>query len=133
MFLAAPRGLSLAVIFGLTACALAQPVCPVDEVIVRGRIDHPPSNANVRVQLVYANNVQGESGDITPETEKFTLALDFLTQSRKPIINSAFGKFERRPISVIVTLSNSAQNREYDRISFDFQTDFKMADPTHTL
>jgi hypothetical protein len=88
MFLAATKSFSV-VLFFLTPFAFAQPVCPVDQIVVRGRIDHPPSNAKVRVQLVYAKNMPGESGDITPETERFSLPVDFLTRSREPIVNNA--------------------------------------------
>ena len=68
------------------SCASANSQCPIDEVVVKGRIDYPPANAQVRLQLIYAKNMPGESGDITPETDRFTLPVDFLTQSRKPEI-----------------------------------------------
>jgi len=74
MFLMAPKNFGSIAIFILSVCAFAQPLCSVDEVIVRGRIDRPPKNAEVRVQLVYAKDKPGESGDITPETDKFSLS-----------------------------------------------------------
>ena len=128
MFLTAPKNFGSIAIFVLPVCAFAQPLCPVDEVVVRGRIDRPPRNAEVRVQLVYTNDKPGESGDITPETDKFSLPVEFLTQSREPIVNGSFGKCGRKPITVIVTLLDSEGKREYDRISFNFAKDFKMID-----
>ena len=122
-----PKGFYSIAIFIIAACASAQSLCPVDEVIVRGRIDHPPRNADVRVQLVYAKDKPEESGDITPENEQFRLPVVFLTQSREPIINGSFGKCGRRPITVTVTILDG-ERREYDRISLDFAKDFKKAD-----
>jgi len=46
----------------LITCAFAPAGCSVDVVMVRGRVDHPPSDAKVRVQLVYSGDVAGESG-----------------------------------------------------------------------
>jgi hypothetical protein len=115
-------------IFIFAVCASAQSLCPVDEVIVRGRIDHLSRNADVRVQLVYAKDKPGESGDITPETERFSLPVDFLTQAREPIVNGSFGRCGRRPIRVIVTLFDDERKREYDCISLDFANDFKRID-----
>ena len=114
--------------FILAACASAQSLCPVNEVIVSGRIDHLPRNADVRVQLFYAKDKPGESGDITPETERFRLPVDFLTQAREPIINGSFGRCGRRPIKVIVTLLDDERKRQYDCISLDFANDFKRID-----
>lgn len=120
-------------VFVLTACAFAQPVCPIDEIVVKGRMDHPPSNAKVRVQLVFAKDTLGESGDITPETDKFTVPVDFLTESRKPIVNGSFGKCGRKPVTVIVTLLDGKRQREYDRISLDVAKDFNKVSPSTYL
>ena len=130
MFVTAPKYLNSVLIFILAACASAQPVCPVDEIIVKGHMDHPPSNAKVRLQLMYAKNMPGEAGDITPESDTFTLPVDFLTQSRQPIVNGSFGKCGRKPTDVIVTLLDGKTDREYDRISLNFVKDFKKTDPS---
>jgi len=103
-------------------------VCPVDQIIVNGTVDHAPSNAKVRVQLIYAKNMPGDAGEVTIEGGTFRLPLDFLTQSRGPIINGAFAKCNRRPRTVVVTLADD--NQEYDRVVLDFAKDFKMADST---
>ena len=42
------------------------------------------------------------------------------------MINGYFGKCGRKPKTVIVTLSD--QSHDYDSVSLDFATDFKMAD-----
>jgi hypothetical protein len=81
---------------------------------------------------LYAKNMAGESGDITPEADKFTLPVDFLTQSRGPIVNGSFEKCGRKPTTVIVTLLDGKTNQEYDRTSLDVLKDFKKADPGTT-
>ncbi len=112
----------------LLACTLAYPMCSVDVVMVRGRVDHAPDNAIVRVQLIYARDVAADSGDVTVENGKFSIPIEFLTQSRRPLVNDLMEKCNRRPKTVIVTLVDRAQNHEYDRVSLDFAKDFKMAD-----
>jgi hypothetical protein len=112
----------------LIACTFAYAMCSVDVVMVRGRVDHAPDNAMVRVQLVYARDVGADSGDVTVENGRFSIPIEFLTQSRRPVVNEFMEKCNRRPKTVIVTLVDSAQNHEYDRISLDFAKDFKMAD-----
>jgi hypothetical protein len=87
---------------------------------------HPPHDGKVLVQLVYAKNVVGESGDTTLENENFTLPLDFLTQSRQPLINASFEKCARRPVTVIVRLVDDSQNHTFDTVSLDFAKDFKL-------
>lgn len=83
-------------IFVLIAYIFAAAVCPVDDVIVKGQVEHPPRNANFRIQLVYASDMPGESADTTLDGRNFTLSVDFLTQSRKPILNGAFEKCGRK-------------------------------------
>jgi hypothetical protein len=112
----------------LITSTFAHTLCSVDEIIVKGRVDHAPNNARVRVQLIYAKGVRGESGDVTVEDGKFSIPIQFLTQSRGPVINGSFEKCGRRPKTVIVTLSESDQGHEYDSVSLDFATDFKIAD-----
>jgi hypothetical protein len=112
------------------AATLAYSICGTDVVMIRGRVDHPPRNAIVRVQLVYAKHQGGESGDITVENGKFVLQIPFFTQSRAPVLmGSLREKCDRKPTEVIVTLV-SDQSQEIDRVSLDFKKDFKMEDPT---
>ena len=106
----------------------AHALCPVDEVLVKGRVDHAPVKANVRVQLVYEKGLAGESGEATIENGAFAIAIEFLTQSRRPMMNGAFEKCGKRPKMVIVTLMEGDPQHEVDRVKLDFTKDFVMAD-----
>jgi hypothetical protein len=118
----------------LLTCTLANTLCSVDEVIVSGRVDRAPNNARVRVQLIYSKSVSGESGDVTVENGQFSIPIQFLTQSRGPVINGYFEKCARRPKTVIVKLTNSDQSHEYGTVSLDFAKDFKTTgSDTYTL
>ena len=114
----------------LITCMFARSLCSVDVVIVRGRVDNAPSNSAVRVQLIYSRAMAGESGEVTVENGRFSIPIEFLTQSRRPIVNGLLERCDRRPKTVIVTLAASDQDHEYDRVSLDFAKDFKMADPS---
>jgi hypothetical protein len=72
--------------------------------------------------------VRGESGDVTVVDGKFSIPIQFLTESRGPVINGSFGKCGRRPKTVVVTLTTGDQGHEYDSVSLDFAKDFKMTD-----
>src|SRR4029077_12605729 len=105
--------------------------CPVDVVIVNGRVENAPRNGIVRVQLVYPKQKQkmGESGEVTVEGGSFRIQIPFLTQSRAPVlIGTLLEKCDRKPKIVVVTLMEGDQ--EYDRVSLDLAKDFKMADPS---
>jgi hypothetical protein len=121
---------STLVTFILVGHPLLHAECPIDHVIVNGTVEHAPANAKVRVQLIYPKRMAGDAGDITVQGETFRLPVDFLTQSRGPIINGAFGKCTRKPRTVVVTLIGGGDGREYDRVVLDFAKEFKMADST---
>jgi hypothetical protein len=109
----------------------AHAACDMDVVIIKGRVEHPPRSASVRVQLVYSKEKRGESGEVTVENGKFTIQIPFLTQSRAPVlIGSLMEKCDRKPKAVVVTLWEGDQNQEYDRVSLALAKDFKMADPS---
>ena len=122
--------LSICTIFSIALHAS----CPVDVVMVKGRVEHAPRNGIVRVQLVYPQQKQklGESGDVTVEGGSFRIQIPFLTQSRAPGLLGIREKCDRKPETVIVTLVEADQDRdhEYDRVSLDLAKDFKMADPS---
>jgi hypothetical protein len=126
----AGRTLAWILTVALITCTFARAGCSVDVVMVRGRVDSVPGNAKVRVQLIYSGDVAGESGEVTVEDGRFSIPIDFLTQSRRPVVNGILEKCGRRPKTVIVTLVGSDQEQEYDRVSLDFAKDFRMADPT---
>jgi hypothetical protein len=114
---------------GLIACASAGAQCSVDTVIVQGRVEHAPPNASVRVRLVYPKDQLGESAEATVENEAFSIPVEFLTQSRRPVlIGSLAEKCDRKPKTVVVTLVQRDHDREYDRVSLELAKDFKMID-----
>jgi hypothetical protein len=128
MIFGAAKTLRSIVSVAIITCAFANALCSVDVVVVRGRVDHVPGNAKVRVQLLYAKNMAGESGEVTIENGRFSIPIEFLTQGRRPVVNGILEKCNRRPKTVIVTLVESDGDHEYDRVSLDFAKDFKMAD-----
>jgi hypothetical protein len=121
--------LSICTIF---AGAFSHASCPIDVVIVKGRIEHPPRRGLVRVQLFYPKQKLGESGDVTVEGGSFRIQIPFLTQSRAPGLLGIREKCDRKPETVVVTLVEDDQERdhEYDRVSLDLAKDFEMADPS---
>ena len=119
---------ALAGILCIASSAFLHAKCPVDVVIVNGRVEHAPLNASVRVQLIYPKQKTGESGDVTVEGGPFGIQIPFFTQSRAPLLIGEFlEKCDRKPKTIVVTLIEADQ--EYDRVSLDLAKDFKMADP----
>lgn len=57
-------------------------ICPVDVVIVKGRVENPPSASRVTIQLVYSKEPNGESGETSIERGTFVMQIPFLTQAR---------------------------------------------------
>ena len=113
----------------LILCTLSHAGCSVDTVIVKGRAEQAPRNARVRVQLIFPKEQPGDSGEATIENGAFSIPIEFLTQSRRPVLLGSLGeKCDRRPKTVVVTLVEGDQ--EVDRISLDFAKDFVAADPT---
>jgi len=117
MGLGAPRILTRALFFGLIACTLGHAMCPVDVLVVKGRVEHPPDNATVRVQLVYPGNLGGDSGEATSVDVNFTVPVGTFRE-----------KCDRRPETVIVTLVGRDPAHEYDRVSLELARDFKKTD-----
>lgn len=128
MLLSAAKTFGLIFSFALAVSTLAQAECPVDSVIVKGGVDHAPGNAEVRVQLVYAKGIIGESGEVMVRDGAFSIPIEFLTQNRRPIVNGLLEKCSRRPKKVTVTLLQRDADHEYDRVTLDFVKDLKMVD-----
>jgi hypothetical protein len=129
MFSSAARISAAGMWVSFILCNLARAECRVDTVIVRGRVEHAPPKAKVRVELVYAKEQVGDSGEATLESETFSVPIEFLTQSRRPVLmGSLREKCDRKPKTVVITLVEYEQ--ELDRVSLDFAKDFRMADPT---
>ena len=129
MGLGAARILTRVLFFGLIACTFGHAMCPVDIVVVKGRIERRPDNATVRVQLVYPGNLGGDTGEASSVDVNFTVPVEFITQSRRPLLVGTFReKCDRRPETVIVTLVGRDPAHEYDRVSLELARDFKKTD-----
>ena len=111
--------------FGL---ALSYAQCSVDTVLVRGRVENPPSTYQVRVQLFYAKDQPGESAEATLQSEAFRIPVEFLTQSTKPLLANLHPKCDRKPKTVVVTLR--AGSEQHDQVTLDLTKDFDHIDPT---
>jgi hypothetical protein len=128
MLLGAAKTISSMMATILITSMFAYTECPVGDVMVRGRVEHALRNSRVRVQLMYSGDLPGESGDVTVEDGRFSIPIEFITQSRRPVVNGMLGKCGRRPKSVIVTLAD--RDHEYDRVTLDFAKDFITASPS---
>lgn len=120
----------------LSVCSCAGSVasfaqCPVVNVMVQGDVENPPHDGVVRVQLIFSQHSKdrnGESGEVELSDGSFRIRIPFLTQSNAPVLALGKHKCDLRPKTVVVTLV--AGDREFDRVSLDWATDFKMSDPT---
>src|SRR2546426_1299033 len=106
----------------LIGCSIALAQCPIDTVIVKGRLEHAPRDAKVRVQLVYPKDLPGESGETSVENGTFSIPIEFLTLSKRPLLRNLPERCNRKPRTVNVTLIGADQ--EYDPVSLDFAKDF---------
>lgn len=133
----------------LMSCQLLQAQCPVNSVVIKGRVENPPRNASVRVLLLYPpdrhaknlpgsdmqnNERPGESAEAILDGDAFTIPVEFLTNdSRTEMTFKA--KCGRQPQTVVVTLkrseSSNGDDQEYDRVSLDFPREFKSDDSRH--
>jgi hypothetical protein len=114
-------------LFAVVNAKLSYAACPTGSVVVRGRVDNPPGNAIVRVQLIYAQNQVEDSADTTLENPTFTIKVPFYTQSRGPKVNGLLEKCNRKPKSVVVTLLQG--DEEHDRLVLDLTKDFDSPFP----
>jgi hypothetical protein len=132
---------ALAFVLGPAATSFAASWCGTEVVILKGRVENPPRDASIRVQLLYAKKQQehlgkqqaqpGESGEVTLENGRFTIQIPFVTQYREPVIFAGLrDKCDRKPKTVVVTLLEGDQNEERDRVSLDLAKDFTKADAT---
>ncbi len=115
---------------GLLASAIAHAKCATDVVVVKGRVEHPPRGATVRVELVYPSGAGRDTGEATLEGPEFTVPVDFFTQSRRPVlIGEWLERCDRKPETVVVTLVGSDPPQEYDRVSLKLRSNFTQTDP----
>ena len=122
------RDLASVLCVSLIGCSIAYAECPVDTVILKGRVEHAGPDAKVRVQLIYPKEVPGESGEASVEDGVFRIPIEFLTLSKRPLLRNLPEKCDRKPKTVNVTLIEG--DREGEPLSLDFLRDFKMADPS---
>jgi hypothetical protein len=113
----------------ISSGALSHAECPIDTIIVNGRVEHAPRKGTVKLQLIYPKDKIGESGDVTVEDGLFRIPILFFTQSRTPFLNGSLPreKCTRKPKTIVVSLITNDQ--EYDRVSLDMAQDFKKIEP----
>jgi hypothetical protein len=125
----------------LIACTFVRAQCPVDSVMIKGRVEHLPRNASVRVQLMYAKDKRGEgrrgeSAEAILDGATFTIPVEFVTNDRRTAMNFN-PRCEHKPQTVVITLQESGASaddvREYDHVSLDFPHDFKTDDSKHYI
>jgi len=132
----------------LSACSLTHAQCPVNSIVIRGRVEHAPRNAAVRVLLLYPpdahrkplpgtdmqkNDQPGESAEAVLDGDAFTIPVEFLTNDRRTVMNFS-PACNRKPRTVVVTLKQNDRSggvQEQDRVSLDFPRDFKSDDSRH--
>ena len=109
----------------LSVCALAK--CPVDYIVVKGRVENANAHSTVRVQLVFPKHKPGESGEATVEDGAFQIPVEFVTEQSSIFANLPT-RCGRRPKTVIITLLENDQ--QADQVFLDFARNFQLADPS---
>jgi hypothetical protein len=124
----------------LALCLNASAQCPVNTVIVKGRVvENPNAHSKVRVQLVYPKQKPGESAEATVEDGAFQMPVEFVT-TQSSIFSNLPTRCSRKPKTVIITLLKNDQQSDQapdqaspdqeplDQVFLDFATKFKMSD-----
>jgi hypothetical protein len=108
-------------------CLVTNAQCPVDTVIVKGRIEHSlaQNEYRVRVQLVYQKHKSGEAGEATVEDAEFQIPVEFVT-AQSSIFTNLPKRCGRKPQTVVITLLNGDQKS--DEAFLDFAKNFRMVD-----
>src|ERR1700739_339813 len=109
----------------LTLCVFARAQCPVDAILVKGRVENPKPDSRVLVRLVYPKEKPGESGEVTVEDGSFQIPPEFVT-AQSSIFSTLPRRCGRKPKTVVITLLENSQ--QSDEVSLDFARNFKMAD-----
>jgi len=111
----------------LSLCLVGHAQCPVDAVIVKGRVEHPiaQNDYRVRVQLVYPKHKPGEAGEVTVEDAKFQIPVEFVT-TQSSLFTNLPKRCGRKPQTVVITLISGDQKS--DEVFLDFAKDFRMVD-----
>jgi hypothetical protein len=106
--------------------ALVHAQCPVNTVMIRGRVENPQPNSKVQVQLLYPKQEPGESATTNLQDNTFRIPIEFLTQSNKPLFKNIHAKCDRKPSRVVVTLLTGDQQSA--QVSLDLLKDFDHLD-----
>lgn len=101
--------------------------CPVETVIVKGRVENANAHSKVLVQLVYPKEKRGESGEVTVEDGGFQIPIEFVTGQSSTFRNLP-ARCNRKPKTIVITLLEMDQ--ALDELDLDFTRDLKMADPS---
>lgn len=113
---------------GFASCTLAFAQCPVDTVVVKGRVDNAAAaHYKVRVQLFYEKEKRGESGEVTVEEGAFQIPIEFVTM-QSSIFSNMPRRCGRKPKIVVISLVENDQ--ESDEVSLDFSKNFRKSDPS---
>lgn len=112
---------------GLLFCAFARAQCPVDTIIVKGRVENASAHSKVRVQLVYPKEKPGEAGEVTVEDGAFKIPIEFVT-AQSSIFSNLPKRCGRKPKMIVITLFENEQ--QSDEVDLEFPRDFRMADPS---
>ena len=111
---------------GLALCAVARAQCPVDTIVVKGRVvENSNAHSKVRVQLVYPKEKPGESAEATVEDGAFQIPVEFVTM-QSSIFTNLPTRCGRKPKTVVITLMEDDQ--QSDQVFLDFAKNFKLAD-----
>ena len=123
---AVTRTLIRILLTSLALCVVARTQCPVDTVIVKGRVvENANPHSKVRVRLVYPKEKPGESGEVTVEDGAFQIPIEFVT-AESSIFTNLPKRCGRRPKTVVITLLEG--DRESDEVFLDFAKNFRMSD-----
>lgn len=117
-----------ALVVSIVFCSVVCAECPVKTVLIKGRVEHPPAGAMVHVELVYPKKLGGDTGETNLDDGRFSIPVQFLTQSHRPGLNGLFEKCDRKPISIRVLLVREDPPEEYDRVVLDLAKDFSSVD-----
>jgi len=80
-------------------------------------VENSTAHSKVRVQLVYAKDKPGESGNVGVEDGTFQIPIEFVPL-RSSIFTNLRKKCDRKPKTVVITLLENDQ--ESDQVSLDF-------------
>lgn len=94
---------------GFASSLLAFAQCPVDTVLVKGRVETAAAHAKVRVQLLYAKGKRGESGEVTVEEGAFQIPIEFVTV-QSSIFSNIPARCGRKPKTIVITLLENDQS-----------------------